>query len=324
MTIKGVGFSGTAANDTVTFNNGATGTVTSATTTSLTVTSLTGLVSGSLTAIVTSNSASSGAAVPVGTVTPVVSSSTTGLGVNATTLTIHGFGFDPTAAHDTVTFSGTATGTVTIATSTQMTVTTLKGLALGTLKASVKVDSQSSGTAVEVANVTPVVTKSTTNLAANATTLVIHGVGFSTTMANDKVTFSGGVTGTVTAATATALTMKSLKKLVAGKLLASVSVSGISSGAAVQVATVTPMVTKSTTSLAPSATTLTINGFGFDPTAANDTVKFSNGVTGTVKTATNNQLVIINLTGLVAGSLTAIVTVDGESSGAAVEVADVT
>ena len=118
--------------------------------------------------------------------------------------------------------------------------------------------------------------------------------------------------------------MTSLKGLIGGKLLASVTVSGISSGAAVQVATVTPVVTKSTTSLSPSATTLTINGFGFDPTAAHDTVIFSNGVTGTISTATNNQLVIINLTGLVAGALTAVVTVDGESSGTAIEVADVT
>ncbi len=186
------------------------------------------------------------------------------------------------------------------------------------------VGSESSGTAVQVATVAPVATVSTANLAANATSLTIKGFGFSTTASSDKVTFSGGATGTVTAATATTLTVTSLKGLISGKLLASVTVSGTSSGAAVQVATVTPVVTKSTTSLAPSATTLTINGFGFDPTAAHDTVVFSNGVTGTVSTATNNQLVIINLTGLVAGALTAVVTVDGESSGTAIEVADVT
>ncbi len=306
LTIKGVGFSATAANDTVKFNNGATGKVTAATSTSLTVTSLTGLVAGSLTAIVTSNGASNATAVRVATVTPVVTKSTANLGVNATSLVIHGFGFSTTAANDKVTFSGEVTGTVTSATTTAVTITKLTGLKLGALTASVTVGTESSGTAVQVATVAPVVTVSTTNLAANATTLTIKGFGFSTTASSDKVTFSGGATGTVTTATATTLTVTSLKGLIGGKLLASVSVSGTSSGAAVQVATVVPMVTKSTTSLAPSATTLTINGFGFDPTAAHDTVVFSNGVTGTVSTATNNQLVIINLTGLVAGALTAV------------------
>ena len=46
--------------------------------------------------------------------------------------------------------------------------------------------------------------------------------------------------------------------------------------------------------------------------------------TGVISTATNNQLVIIDLKGLVAGPLTASIDVNGESSGAAVEVADVT
>ncbi len=86
----------------------------------------------------------------------------------------------------------------------------------------------------------------------------------------------------------------------------------------------TPVVTKSTTSLSPSATTLTIKGFGFSTTIADDTITFSNGVTGTVSTATNNELVIIDLKGLKAGPLMASVDVDGESSGTAVEVADVT
>ncbi len=324
MVIHGFGFDPTVAHDLVTFSGVVTGTVPSATTTALTVGSLTGLKLGALNASVKVNGQGSGLAVEVAKVTPVVTASTANLAVNATSLVIHGFGFSATPANDKVTFSAGVTGAVTKATATTLTVTSLKGLTLGKLTASVAVSGDSSGTAVQVATVVPVVTPSTTNLAAKATSLTIKGFGFSTTVANDKVTFSAGATGTITAATATTLTVTSLKGLIAGKLLASVSVSGDSSGAAVQVATVTPVVTKSTTSLAPSATTLTINGFGFDPTAAHDTVVFSNGVTGTVSTATNNQLVIINLTGLVAGALTAVVTIDGESSGTAVEVADVT
>src|SRR5262249_43907450 len=137
ITIGGVGFDPTASNNVVTFNNGATGTVTSATNTQLTVTSLTGLVSGSLTAVVKTNGVSSGAAVQVAPVTPVVTSSTANLAANATSMTIAGFGFDSTAGNNTVVFSGGATGSVTAATHTQLTITSLSGLTVGALTAAV-------------------------------------------------------------------------------------------------------------------------------------------------------------------------------------------
>ena len=53
----------------------------------------------------------------------------------------------------------------------------------------------------------PVVIASTTTLPANATTLTISGNGFDTNTANDSVTFDNGVTGTVTGATSTHLTV---------------------------------------------------------------------------------------------------------------------
>jgi hypothetical protein len=119
----------------------------------LTVTSLSGLTGGNLSASVTVNSGSS-SAVQVATVTPVVTPSMGSLPINATSLTINGFGFDPTAANDTVMFSGGVTGTMTTATATQLTVTGLKGLTVGNLSASVTVDNVSSGSPVQVATVT--------------------------------------------------------------------------------------------------------------------------------------------------------------------------
>jgi hypothetical protein len=75
-------------------------------------------------------------------------------------------------------------------------------------------------------------------------------------------------------------------------------------------------ITPSTASLAADATTLTINGSGFDPNAANDTVTFSGGATGTVSSvnAAGTQLTVGNLTGLTAGALLAAVTADGVPS----------
>src|SRR5207244_1443444 len=142
----------------------------------------------------------------------------------------------------------------------------------------VTTDSVSSGAAVQVATVTPVVTSSTPNLAANATTVTINGFGFDTTAGNNTVTFNDGAVDTVTAASATSVTVAfATTPATAGNLPAVVTTDGVSSGAAVQVATVTPVVTSSTANLAANATTLTINGRGFDPTAGNNTVTFNDG-----------------------------------------------
>jgi len=84
------------------------------------------------------------------------------------------------------------------------------------------------------------------------------------------------------------------------------------------------VVTSSTATLAASATTITIHGFGFDPTAANNRVTFNDGAVGTVTAATATTLTVTFSTRpTAAGSLTAVVTTDGVSSGAAVELATV-
>src|SRR5947208_12636970 len=84
--------------------------------------------------------------------------------------------------------------------------------------------------------------------------------------------------------------------------------SGFSSGAAVQVATVVPVVTSSTANLAANATTLTINGFGFSNTAADNTASFSGGVRGMVTATTAFTLTVSNLAGLTGGPLNSSVT----------------
>ncbi len=88
---------------------------------------------------------------PTVAVTPLVMSSNTNATTDATSLLIHGAGFDTNAAGDTVTFSGNVTGTVTVATSTQLTVGNLSGLAVGVLSASVTVDGVSSVAPVPIA-----------------------------------------------------------------------------------------------------------------------------------------------------------------------------
>jgi large repetitive protein len=179
-----------------------------------------------------------------------ISSSTVALPANSTSMTISGSAFDPVAANDTVAFSNGVTGVVTAATSTTLTVslTGLGSVAGGTaLDASVTVDGVSSGSAVQVATVAPVVTASTASLPVTATSLTIAGFGFDTTIAHDSVTFDNGVTGSVTAATSTSLTVSlaGLGSVPGGTALhASATVNGASSGSAVQVATVDAITTQ--------------------------------------------------------------------------------
>jgi hypothetical protein len=85
----------------------------------------------------------------------------------------------------------------------------------------------------------PTVTLKTGNLAANAVTLTISGTNFSPIAADNTVVFTPAGSGNVTASTATTLTVTSLSGLTPGVLHAVVTTSGRSSGAAVQVATVT-------------------------------------------------------------------------------------
>ncbi len=326
-TINGFGFDTAAGHNTVVFNDGAVGTVTAASATSLTVALSTDPTNaGSLTAVVTTDSVSNSAPVQVAAVTPVVSSNTSSLAAGATTVTINGFGFDTTAGNNTVAFDEGAVGTVTAATATSLTVVfSTNPPTAGNLDAVVTSDGVSSGVPVPVATITPVVTSSTANLAAGATTITITGLGFDPIVANNSVSFNNGAVGTITGATATSLTVAlSTDPTTAASLTAVVTTDGVSSGVPIQVAAITPVVTNSATSLVAGATTVALDGFGFDPTAGNNTVAFNDGAAGTVTTATPTSLTVTfsakpsNL-----GSLTAVVTVDGESSGTAVQVATV-
>jgi|GEM_PF-641641 len=332
LTIAGTNFSTTAASNTVVFNDGAVGTVTTATTTLLTVTfSTLPTATGSLIAVVTSNGGSTGTAVQVAALVaaPTVIVSTVGQLITAPTLTITGTNFSPTAANDTVVFNDGAAGTVTAATANSLTVTfTTQPTAIGSLTANVTVFGGSSGP-VQVATIAiaPTVTINTADLAINAPTMTIAGANFSTTAASNTVAFNDGAVGTVTAATTTSLTVTfTTQPTAVGSLTANVSVSGIGSSGAVQVATIVaaPTVTVNTASLVINAPVMIISGANFSTTAASNSVAFNDGAAGTVTTATATSLTVYFTTPPSAvGSLTAVVTTLGGSSGAPVQVATV-
>ena len=170
----------------------------------------------------------------------------------------------------------------------------------------------------------PTITLATTSLLANAATMTINGTLFDTgNPASNTVVFNNGAVGAVTAATATQLTVTfSTKPSSAGPLTATVFNNSGNSGAATQVAKVVPVVTSSTATLLTNASTVTISGFGFDPTPANNSVAFSGGATGTVTAASPTSLTVtFNTKPSTNGSLTAVVTSNSVNSGTAVQVA---
>jgi hypothetical protein len=233
----------------------------------------------------------------------------------ATLITITGTGFTGATG---ATVGGAALTSFAVVNDTTITGDTPAGSVAG--QADVVVTNGTSATLAGGFTYNPVVTTSSTVLTMSSTTLTINGFGFDSNPVNDSVAFSGGVTGSISAATNNSLSIDDFSGLVAGALSVTVTVDG-AGGSQTQVAMVTPAVSSNTNNLSPIATTLTIDGFGFDSNAANDSIAFSGGATGTVSTATSTTLNVTGLTGLVAGPLTAIVTVNGTSSSSAVEVA---
>lgn len=144
LTINGTNFDSTFSNNTVALSSGTGSVVGQTGGTSLNFQFATAPKGGPLTAIVTTPAGNSGSAVQVATVIPVVTTNTSNISNTATTLTINGVGFDTTMANNTVAFGGGATGTVTAATSTSLTIGSLTGLTNGALNAVVTVNGSAS------------------------------------------------------------------------------------------------------------------------------------------------------------------------------------
>lgn len=260
---------------------------------------------------------------------PAVTGSAAALAVTAPAVVIAGSNFDTVPANNTVTFSGAATGAgvVTAATATQLTVN-VSGLSTGVLNAVVQAHAQSSGAPVQVATVVeaPAVVSNVASLPINAATITIGGSGFNAASpAGNTVVFNNGAAGTVAAATATSLTVAfTTQPSVVGSLTAVVSCFGGSSGAAVQVATVVPVITGSTANVSVDSNMITIHGFGFSATPGNNIVVFDHGAVGSVTAASSTQLTVTFSThATVLGPLGASVTSSGVGPVGPVQVASI-
>ncbi len=268
LVINGSGFSTIASDNSVKLSSGA-AKVSTSTLTSLTLTFTQTPQVGSLFATVISNGLP-GANTQVATVvpasTPFITQNQDVVTTSATTLVIQGGGFDTNpGGNNLVMLSSGTVSKVTVDSPIQMTVTLAfgPGTKPGPLTATVTVDGVASTTTqVATIGVVPVVTPSTTYLAANATTLTLEGQGFDPIAGNNNVNLSSGVAKVITA-TAEALVLQFTTAPQAGQLFATVFSDGIS-GKPAQVATVYAVALPSSANLAATAKTMTINGIGFN------------------------------------------------------------
>lgn len=295
---------------------------------------------GELWAEVTTDGVPMTQAVQIATVVGLtVDSGTVGRAPNATLLMLDGVGFDPNGVNEVSLFTG-ASGTTPIpasaiesvyAESTTRLVVVLdrsQPLPVGALWASAEVDGISSGAAVQVATIAadaPGVSFSTQSLAVNATSLIINGSNFGTTAGSNTVVLSSvsgpiaGAVASVTAVSSTQLAVTLNPNVVSAGALYAVVTTSADDSDVVQVANVvpasTPTITTSSNNLQSSATTVVINGTGFDPSpAATNIVTLSSGTVQSVVVESATKLIVTVSGGLSIGSLKASVQVNGVSS----------
>ncbi len=200
VTINGTNFSTTTTNNEVKFGS-VTATVTAATATSITTTVPGGATTGKISVTVNEKTAISTADFTVN-FAPSISAFTPTSGTAGTSVTITGLNFSTTASQNTVRFNGVQ-ATVTAATITTLTVTVPAATSTG--KISVQVGSLTANSATDFL-VIPVIANFAPSSGIVGSNVTITGTNFSTTAGNNVVKFNGTV-ATVSAATASSLTV---------------------------------------------------------------------------------------------------------------------
>ena len=154
---------------------------------------------------------------------PSITGITPSSGPVATTVTISGNNFASSVSGNTVSFNGTTTSP-TSATTIQLIVVVPEGSTSGNV--TVKT-SEGTSNAVIFSISAPVFDSITPNTAAIGDTVIISGSGFSTTPANNIVTFSDGKTASVINATTTQLSVEVPAEAESGSV--AVTVEGLTS-----------------------------------------------------------------------------------------------
>ena len=271
VTITGTGFSTTASEIQIRFGD-VPAQVTSSTLTTIQTAVPAGMVAGPVNVVVTVRGMASNP-FPF-TVQHRITSFTPTTGPPGTPFVITGTGFAPTVGGNTVTF-GTAAATITAATNTEIR-GTVPNLAAGPYPVRVTTNGVTTDVGTFTVILMPVLANIVPDRGPGGTPFVITGTGFSTTVAQNTITFTDTRTGatanaTVTSATATQLGGTVPVQLVAGPHTVRVTVVGGQQSLPLNF-TVTPLITAVTPATAVILQQLQISGTGFSPTLSDNVV----------------------------------------------------
>lgn len=273
-TLTGTNFNTMAlANNIVKFGS-TPATVTAGTATSLTVTVPTGLSGVSQPVTVTIGADDSSNSLNYSLSVPAIDAIAPAFGPIGASVVLNGSNFNPTVANNTVKFGG-ATANVTAASASQLTVVVPDGL---TGQVPVTVQNLLSPFSEPMNfEITPTLTSATPNTGSLNDLIVLTGKGFSSMLASNTVKF-GTATATVTLASNTSLTVKvpdgpaGTRNITVG--VGSQTSAGLAFNVLPKIATLTTIDTIAGKAALIRGNSLTITGQHFDPTAANNTVKF--------------------------------------------------
>lgn len=225
-------------------------------------------------------------------------------------VTIAGANFDPTAANNVVKFNG-VTATITQAAAGQLSVLVPTGATTGKITievGGVTVTSATNFTLATSAASAPTITNVSPNSGRVGDEVTITGTNFDPTAANNMVKFNGTV-ATVTSATVTELKVTIPTGAFTGKI--TVEVNNLAAVSTNNFVVIYPLaITGFSPERGREGDEITITGTNFDPTTANNTVKF-NGTTATVSAATEIELKVKVPTGATTGKVT--IDANGES-----------
>jgi IPT/TIG domain len=313
VTITGTDFSNTPSEIQVRFGDLA-AQVVSSTLTSIQTAVPAGAVAGPVNIVVTVSGMASNA-VPF-TIQHRITSFTPTLGPPGTPFVIQGTGFAPTVGGNTVTF-GTAAATITAATNTEIR-GTVPNLAAGPYPVRVTTNGVTTDVGTFMVILMPVLTNIVPDRGPGGTPFAITGTGFSTTAAQNTITFTDTQTGatanaTVTSATATRLEGTVPAQLVAGPHTVRVTVTGGQPSMPLNF-TVTPQITAVTPATAVILQRLEISGTGFSPTLSDNVVTLNGRAVALLPASSASTLVVIVPLGTSGAGIDVVVTTRGIAS----------
>lgn len=228
-----------------------------------------------------------------------------------TSVTISGANFSTNPTNNTIQFTNT-TAFVTASTSTSITTTVPSNATTGKISVTVGGIKVTSTNDFTVNTPLPTISSFTPSSGVLGSTVTIFGTNFSTTPANNSVSFNG-TPATVTASTPTSITTTVPTGASSGTITVAVGGQTATSSNSFVVTAPAPAglsLTNFTPAFGVVGSVVTISGTGFSTNPVNNTVKF-NGITATVTASTATNITTSVPTGAVTGKIT--VTVGGQT-----------